>query len=67
MIVHTGAPDEDDDVVVYRNDGTQLVDPVALDQLYSYAVQIADLDDDGLGEIIVGGGASEVRIIRYSP
>lgn len=67
VIVHSGTPDADDDVLVYRNDGGQLVDAVALTQYASHAVQIVDLESDGIGEIVIGGGAGDVRIVRYTP
>lgn len=65
VIVHSGVPDADDDVIVYRNDGERLADPVALEQYGSYSVKIVDLDADGVGEIVIGGGAGDVRIARY--
>ena len=60
--------DANEDVVLLRNDGTGLLTdatPLGLEAIYS--MRIADLEGDGVGEIVVSTGAATIEVLRQAP
>lgn len=66
-----GGPDNGALVVISQNDGAEKTSFIALSSLYGATVSAGDMDNDGIAEIVVGGGPgpeapAEVRVFKYS-